>query len=68
MTTTRSYRPALTHDQAVAELIGGAGGQFDPDLVRAFIEGRVGCGEQEGSQRDDLPAAVVPTPSQGGGT
>jgi hypothetical protein len=68
MTTTRSYRPALTHDQAVAELIGGAGGQFDPDLVRAFIEGRVGCQEQADSQQDETPAAAVPTPLQGGGT
>ncbi len=42
MTTTRAYRPALTHEQAVAELIGGAGTQFDPEVVRIFIDARVG--------------------------
>jgi HD-GYP domain-containing protein (c-di-GMP phosphodiesterase class II) len=66
MTTTRSYRPALTHDQAIAQLIGGAGGQFDPDLVRAFIEGRVGSLEQEEGQFKEVPATAVPTPIQGG--
>lgn len=44
MTTTRAYRPALTREQAIGELIAGANTQFDPDLVRAFIEGQVGLG------------------------
>lgn len=43
MTTTRAYRRALTRDEAVAELIAGAGTQFDPNLVRAFIEARIGA-------------------------
>jgi len=42
MTITRSYRPAMSRDEAVAELIRCAGTQFDPGIVRAFIEARVG--------------------------
>jgi hypothetical protein len=44
MTSTRSYREAKTNDQAVAELRRGAGTQFDPLVVEAFIAavGRVG--------------------------
>ncbi len=37
MTSTRSYREAKSIDQAVAELRRGAGSQFDPILVEAFI-------------------------------
>jgi HD domain len=37
MTSTRSYREAKTIDQAVAELRRGAGTQFDPLIVQAFI-------------------------------
>ena len=40
MTTTRSYRRALSREEAIAELIGGAGTQFDPEIVRAFVECR----------------------------
>lgn len=42
MTTTRAYRPAMTHDLAVAELIAGAGTQFDADLVGEFIQAQIG--------------------------
>lgn len=41
MTSSRAYRQALTHEQAVAELIAGAGGQFDREVVRCFIEAGV---------------------------
>ena len=37
MTTTRAYRDALTHDEAVKELRDSAGTQFDPALVEMFI-------------------------------
>jgi HD domain len=37
MTSTRSYRRAKSIDDAVAELKNGAGTQFDPLLVQAFI-------------------------------
>lgn len=36
MTSERSYRPAMTPEQAVAELEHGAGQQFDPTVVRFF--------------------------------
>ena len=38
MTTTRAYRRALTREEAIAELIRGAGTQFDSDMVKVFIE------------------------------
>ncbi|HEY5386742.1 MAG TPA: diguanylate cyclase, partial [Thermoleophilia bacterium] len=39
MVSDRPYRPALSPEQALAELRAGAGSQFDPQLVEAFIEG-----------------------------
>jgi HD-GYP domain-containing protein (c-di-GMP phosphodiesterase class II) len=39
MTSARSYRPALSVEQALAELQRCAGSQFDPDLAETFIEG-----------------------------
>ena len=41
MTTTRAYRPALSRDQALAELLNGAGAQFSPVLVSAFVRSRI---------------------------
>jgi HD-GYP domain-containing protein (c-di-GMP phosphodiesterase class II) len=38
MTEGRSYRSPLSQEEALEELRRGAGTQFDPDLVRAFIE------------------------------
>ncbi|MCE5321831.1 diguanylate cyclase [bacterium] len=38
MTSNRSYRKALTVDEAVNELKTCAGTQFDPDLVKLFVE------------------------------
>jgi HD superfamily phosphohydrolase YqeK len=37
MTSTRSYRTAMSVDDAVAELRKGAGHQFDPVMVTAFL-------------------------------
>ncbi len=37
MTTHRSYRRGLTHQQAVAELVRFAGVQFDPRIVEVFV-------------------------------
>lgn len=38
MTSTRSYRVALNHDVAVAEIQRCAGTQFDPALAKKFLE------------------------------
>ncbi len=38
MTTTRAYRPAMHPEEAVVELYQGMGTQFDPDVVRLFVE------------------------------
>ena len=37
MISDRPYRPALSIDEAVAELRAGAGTQFDPQLVETFV-------------------------------
>ena len=38
MTSSRTYRPALTHDEAVRELRKVAGTQLNPTVVEAFIQ------------------------------
>jgi putative nucleotidyltransferase with HDIG domain len=37
MTSDRPYRKALPYETAIAELERGAGSQFDPDVVQAFL-------------------------------
>ncbi|MGB9905160.1 MAG: HD-GYP domain-containing protein, partial [Desulfotomaculales bacterium] len=37
MTSHRSYRRALSRDEAVRELVGNSGTQFDPAVVKAFL-------------------------------
>ena len=49
MTSTRSYRVALTQGYAFAELRRHAGTQFDPEIVETFIEVLTASGEQYGS-------------------
>lgn len=38
MTSTRSYRPELSHEEAAEELMACSGSQFDPKIVEAFIK------------------------------
>ena len=38
MTSTRSYRKALTHEIAISEIEKCAGTQFDPNLAKMFVE------------------------------
>ena len=38
MTSTRAYRKALDADSALEEIIRSSGAQFDPTLVRAFVD------------------------------
>ncbi len=38
MTNDRTYRKALTKDEAIQELIDNSGTQFDPEIVKIFIE------------------------------
>jgi hypothetical protein len=49
MTSTRSYRVALTQDYAFKELRKYGGTQFDPEVVEAFIAALTSAGEQYGS-------------------
>jgi hypothetical protein len=49
MTSTRSYRVALTQEYAFSELRHHAGTQFDPDVVEAFIQIIEERGERYGS-------------------
>ncbi len=42
MTSARSYKKAWTAEQARAELVACAGTQFDPDVVRAFLNVSLG--------------------------
>jgi diguanylate cyclase (GGDEF)-like protein/putative nucleotidyltransferase with HDIG domain len=37
MTSDRSYRAAMTHEEAIAELVGCAGTQFDPRVIGALV-------------------------------
>lgn len=37
MTSTRSYRPSMTRQQALDEIERGVGRQFDPEIVEAFM-------------------------------
>jgi diguanylate cyclase (GGDEF)-like protein len=43
MTSDRPYRTAMAHDDAIAELVGAAGSQFDPRVVAALVSRLVGA-------------------------
>jgi diguanylate cyclase (GGDEF)-like protein len=50
MTSDRAYRQAMSSDVALTELTAGAGTQFDPHIVRVFV--------QRQAQSHGMPAAV----------
>lgn len=49
MTSTRSYRVALSQEFAFKELRANAGTQFDPEVVEALVAGIEASGERYGS-------------------
>ena len=51
MTSDRPYRPALDREDALAEVARCAGTQFDPEIVRIFLE--------LFAERAELPAAAA---------
>jgi two-component system, cell cycle response regulator len=53
MVSSRPYAPATSDEHAIAELRRGAGSQFDPAVVEAFLE--------EWRAREGEAAAVAPT-------
>jgi putative nucleotidyltransferase with HDIG domain len=63
MTHDRAYRKALTREEAIAELERGAGTQFDPAVVEAFLALVERRGEElpvaaEAASEDSQPAAA----------
>jgi putative nucleotidyltransferase with HDIG domain len=46
MTSSRPYRKAMTHDQAIAEIKRGVNSQFDGKILEAFLQTPVGKGEE----------------------
>jgi HD-GYP domain-containing protein (c-di-GMP phosphodiesterase class II) len=58
MTTDRPYRPAMTTEEAVAELTDKAGSQFNPAVVRALL--RVLDRPAPGARRPGIHAVAVP--------
>ncbi len=38
MTSTRPYRDALSHEKTIAEIKASSGSQFDPEIVKAFLQ------------------------------
>ncbi len=55
MTSNRSYRRALPHEVAVAEIERCATSQFDPDISRIFVEGLDEYREAGASRGDRVP-------------
>jgi HD-GYP domain-containing protein (c-di-GMP phosphodiesterase class II) len=63
MTSNRSYRSSMTHEQAIAELLRCAGTQFDARIVEVFVKlpGAVFAHEASGSE--ELADSLKPVAS-----
>jgi HD-GYP domain-containing protein (c-di-GMP phosphodiesterase class II) len=61
MTTNRPYRQALSHDEAVRELVSNAGTQFDPTVVAAITQ-VLEQGEPELSAVHDVRSVLAGMP------
>lgn len=65
MTTNRSYRRRMTHENAISELIKFAGIQFDPHVVEIFVNlpyevlTKLAAAHQAGEEMEHPAAAVV---------
>jgi putative nucleotidyltransferase with HDIG domain len=55
MTSTRPYRLAMSHGQAMAEVLRNVDHQFDKRMVEAFLQTPVGSG---GESKEDLPTPL----------
>jgi hypothetical protein len=67
MTSTRAYRSALTREQAISELLAGAGTQFDPEVVKCFIESDIGVEGVPEHCETLVRLEAYPDPAQQGG-
>ncbi len=67
MTSYRPYRKARPHIKAVEEIVRNSGIQFDPDVVRAFLEaerrGLLDDGHRDGRRGPKADAAEVEAPT-----
>lgn len=64
MTTTRSYRKALTFDQAYEEIVKCAGTQFDPKIVNVFQQAYLERHLKEKAQSIPRAIALEKAPEQ----
>lgn len=66
MTSNRAYRQAMGHDDAILEIIEGSGTQFDPVVVKKFLEiceaGDLAAREGAGHGWDRI--SIIPEPEQ----
>ena len=58
MTENRPYQPAKSPEEALAELRENAGGQFDPDVVAAFMRVHVQHHWEERARRPEPQGAL----------